>query len=57
MFDPIKTKAEYLERLTRLETLMNDNPDCAEIGPLAVVVADYEEKNWPIGKPKGSDSE
>jgi HTH-type transcriptional regulator/antitoxin HigA len=50
----IKTKAEYEAALGRIEKLMDaapNTPQGDELDLLSLLVHDYEEKEFPIGKP------
>jgi antitoxin component HigA of HigAB toxin-antitoxin module len=51
-FGKIVNKASYLHAIERLEGLMQSDPSNPDIAPLAIIIEQYEEENWPIGKPK-----
>lgn len=51
---PIKTDADYIEALSRLEVLFDakgGTPESDEADILAILIDEYEKKNYPITAP------
>lgn len=52
----IKTQADYDETMARIDTLIDSDPDPTsddgiELELLSMLVEQYEEQRYPIGKP------